>query len=241
MASDRSGGHCAGTITILESLWRRWHSPLSILALPREEPTVGRGLVTRSWEGACGRQQTAERACVTSGSLAPPVMAVLVGWRGLLGYWHHGDLSGYFPAVQWSPLPQGDSHYLPWLEGGSHLCVTTWSMLQGCPPPRLKAFGFPNSIPSSHCTCSYLSYISFLSFFFLCEPFFKVVIDFVTVFLLFYALVLWPQGMWDLSPPTRDRTHTPYTERWNFNHWTTREVPTCPIFLITLSVLWVKG
>ena len=217
MASDRSGGHCAGTITILESLRRRWHSPLSILALPREEPTVGRGLVTRSWEGACGRQQTAERACVTSGSLAPPVMAVLVGWRGLLGYWHHGDLSGYFPAVQWSPLPQGDSHYLPWLEGGSHLCVTTWSMLQGCPPPRLKAFGFPNSIPSSHCTCSYLSYISFLSFFFYVNHFLKSLLILLRCsfcFMLWFfgpkacGILALPPGIEPIPPTLKDEILT---------------------------------
>ena len=62
------------------------NSLLSILALPQEELAVRRGSVTRSWEGACGRQQTAERACVISGSLAPSVMAVLAGCRGLLGY-----------------------------------------------------------------------------------------------------------------------------------------------------------
>lgn len=112
MALDRSGAHCAGTITILESLWRRWHSLLSILALPQEELAVRRGSVTRSWEeGVCGRQQTAERACVISGSLAPSVMAILAGWRGLLGYWHHWDLSkGYFPALQRSPLYGKDFH-----------------------------------------------------------------------------------------------------------------------------------
>ena len=32
----------------------------------------------------------------------------------------------------------------------------------------------------------------------------KVFIEFVTIFLLFYVLVLWPQGMWDLSSPTRN-------------------------------------
>ena len=32
-------------------------------------------------------------------------------------------------------------------------------------------------------------------------------------------------GMWDLSSPTRDRTHVPCFGRWILNHWTTREVP----------------
>ena len=34
-----------------------------------------------------------------------------------------------------------------------------------------------------------------------------------------------PRGMWDLSSPTRDRTHVPCIGRWILNHWTTREVP----------------
>ena len=38
---------------------------------------------------------------------------------------------------------------------------------------------------------------------------FKVFIEFITILLLFYVLVFWPQGMWDLSSLTRDRTHTP--------------------------------
>ena len=33
-----------------------------------------------------------------------------------------------------------------------------------------------------------------------------------------YALVFWLRGMWDLSSPTRDWTHTPCTRRWIFNH-----------------------
>ena len=53
----------------------------------------------------------------------------------------------------------------------------------------------------------------------------KIFIEFVTVLLLFYVLVFWPQGMWDLSSPIRDRTRTPCIERQSFNHWTAREVP----------------
>ena len=34
----------------------------------------------------------------------------------------------------------------------------------------------------------------------------KIFIEFTTILFLFYALVFWPQGMWDLSSPTRDRT-----------------------------------
>ena len=43
--------------------------------------------------------------------------------------------------------------------------------------------------------------------------------------LLFYGLVFWPQGMWNLSSSTRDGTHSPYTGKGSLNHWTTREVP----------------
>ena len=39
------------------------------------------------------------------------------------------------------------------------------------------------------------------------------------------------QGMWDLSSLTRDRTHVPCTARWILNHWTTRKVLECDLFL----------
>ena len=66
----------------------------------------------------------------------------------------------------------------------------------------------------------------FLSFFFfLMWTIFKVFIEFVTVLLLFYVLVFSPQGMWDLSSPTKDRTCTPCIRRQSLNHWTAREVP----------------
>ena len=55
---------------------------------------------------------------------------------------------------------------------------------------------------------------------------FKVFIECVTVLLLFYVLVFWPQGMWDLSSLTRDQTCTPFIGRQSLNHWTAREVPT---------------
>ena len=38
---------------------------------------------------------------------------------------------------------------------------------------------------------------------------FKVFIEFVTILHLFYVLVLWLQGMWDLSSLTRDQTCIP--------------------------------
>ena len=41
----------------------------------------------------------------------------------------------------------------------------------------------------------------------------------------FYGLIFWPWGMWDLSSPPRDQTHTPCIEKWSLNHWTSSEVP----------------
>ena len=47
---------------------------------------------------------------------------------------------------------------------------------------------------------------------------FKVFIEFVTILLLFYALVFWPWGMWDLCSPARDQTHTSCLGRQSLNH-----------------------
>ena len=59
---------------------------------------------------------------------------------------------------------------------------------------------------------------------FLMWAIFKVFIEFVTVLLLFWVLVFWSWGIWDLSSQTRDQTHTPCIGRQSLNHWTTREV-----------------
>ena len=64
---------------------------------------------------------------------------------------------------------------------------------------------------------------------------FKVFIEFVTILLLFYVLVFWPRGMWDLSSLTRDWTRTPCIGRQILNHWTTREVRK---FLIWKFTFW---
>ena len=65
----------------------------------------------------------------------------------------------------------------------------------------------------------------FFKIFFDVDHFFKVFIEFGTTLPLFYVLVFWPQGMWDPSSLTRDRTHTPCTGRLSLNHWATKEVP----------------
>ena len=61
----------------------------------------------------------------------------------------------------------------------------------------------------------------------------KVFIEFVTILLLFYGLVFWLQGMWDLSSLTRDQTHTSCIIRGSLNHWTARELPSYDILLVS--------
>ena len=39
----------------------------------------------------------------------------------------------------------------------------------------------------------------------------------------FSVLVFWPWGMWGLSSPIRDQTHTSYMRRWSLNHWQPRK------------------
>ena len=73
-----------------------------------------------------------------------------------------------------------------------------------------------NSMTTTSCVLSIPSF-----FFFLVWIILKVFIEF-TVLLLFYVLVFWPRGMWDLSSLC--------TGRWSPNHWTTREVPVNSIF-----------
>jgi len=55
---------------------------------------------------------------------------------------------------------------------------------------------------------SFIAMFSFLKDF-LMWTIFTIFIEFVTILLLFYVLVFWSRGMWDLSSPTRDRTRTP--------------------------------
>ena len=74
---------------------------------------------------------------------------------------------------------------------------------------------------------------------------FKVFIEFVTTLFLFYVLVFWLQGMGDLSPLTRDQTHTFCIRRWNLNHWTSRKIQKtfisiCMVRVITNRKYWLK-
>ena len=65
--------------------------------------------------------------------------------------------------------------------------------------------------------CRSLEFISL----FIYEHMFKS-IEFVTG--LLYS-GFWQRGMWDLGPPTRDRSCSPYIGRQTLNHQTTKEVP----------------
>ena len=76
-----------------------------------------------------------------------------------------------------------------------------------------------------HCWVFFLFFIRLFFFFFKTCSILKVFIKFVMALLLFYALVFWPQGMWDLSCPINDQTCTTCIRRRSLNHWTTREVP----------------
>ena len=69
------------------------------------------------------------------------------------------------------------------------------------------------------------SWVFFFFKIFLMWTTFKVFIEFVTVLILFYLLVFWLRGMWDLGSLTRDRTRTPCIGRRSLNHWTTKKVP----------------
>ena len=66
---------------------------------------------------------------------------------------------------------------------------------------------------------------------------FKVFIEFVTVLLLLYALVLWLQGKWDFSSPTRGRTLTSCIGRRSLSHWTARDIPSCTFVIIFFFLL----
>ena len=79
------------------------------------------------------------------------------------------------------------------------------------------------------------SFIAIFSFFkdFLMWTIFTIFIEFVTILLLFYVLVFWSRGMWDLSSPTRDQTHTPCFGRWSFSPLNHQASP-CNLLFITM-------
>ena len=78
-----------------------------------------------------------------------------------------------------------------------------------------------------HLWCS--SLFSTLYFFkkdFWCVPLLRSFLNLLQYCFCFMFLISWPQGIWDLSSPTRDQTHALYIGRFILNPRTTREVPT---------------
>ena len=75
---------------------------------------------------------------------------------------------------------------------------------------------------------------------------FKIFIECVTILLLFYVLVFWLWGMWNLSSPTSDQTQASCSGRPSLKHWTTRKFTIClfyfrdypPIIVIYLLKKW---
>ena len=105
-------------------------------------------------------------------------------------------------------------------------CFPEFAHLILCRPLLLLPAIFPSITVFSNAAYWLPKFVSFLKiFFFDVELFLRVFTEFVTILLLFHVLVFWPQGMWDLSFPTGDQTHTPCIGRQNLNHWATRDIP----------------
>ena len=85
----------------------------------------------------------------------------------------------------------------------------------------------------SYISIQWVLYLFFLKIFFDMDHSFKIFIEFVTVLLLLYVLVFWPQDMWGLSSPTRGQTHTACPGRQRLNHQITREISSFLLLQIT--------
>ena len=107
--------------------------------------------------------------------------------------------------------------------------------------PRLLNTESDSFMPSNN-KCKHYSHSPPTTLFlknFLLWTIFNVFIEFVTILLLFYVLVFWPEGMWDLSSPTRDQTCTLCLGRPSFNRWTTREVPSTLSLNVTTKIYMI--
>ena len=71
-----------------------------------------------------------------------------------------------------------------------------------------------------------------------CEPLGKSLLNLSHYCFCFMLSFFWPWGMWGLSSPTRDWTHTPGIRRWSLNHWTTTEVPHSYSYYCILYCYW---
>ena len=73
---------------------------------------------------------------------------------------------------------------------------------------------------------------------FLCGPFFKVFIEFVTILLLFYDLVfLAPEACRILAPRPGVEPASSALEGKSLNHWRAREVPKLVNFYVAILIL----
>ena len=152
-------------------------------------------------------------------------------------YWNKNDLVLNFLTI----ADTSENCY------GQVQCFRTTSPLLGHPGATLKT----SPVSSSTSTCSHVSRFvtwgispaSYLSthlssprkqsgtglcyplkkkkIIFLCGPFFKAFIEFVTILLLFSFCFYWLQGMWDLTV----WTCIPTIRRQNLYHRTARKVP----------------
>ena len=87
-----------------------------------------------------------------------------------------------------------------------------------------QCFGYVVLFNTSDSPIRFLCFFK-IFFFPLMWTVFKVFIEFLTILLLFYILLFWLGGTWDLSSLTRDRTCALCIGRQSLNYWATREVP----------------
>ena len=72
-----------------------------------------------------------------------------------------------------------------------------------------------------------------------CGPLLKSVLNLLQhyfCFIVFVFVLFWPQGMWDLSSPTRNQICTLCIGRWTLDHWTSKEVPGLTFIILFLLV-----
>ena len=122
---------------------------------------------------------------------------------------------------------------------GSPVCYSPWGGRELDTTEQLNN----NKCNSSSCWCfspCFAEYSPRVPFFFFFDvDHFKVFIEFVIILLLFYILVFWPGGMWDLGSLTRDQTHTPCIAKRSLTHWATQEVPLRVLLILTTSLKYI--
>ena len=139
---------------------------------------------------------------------------------------------------------------LPYIEMNPpevYMCSASWTLLPP-PSPFHPSGSSQRTSPKHPVLCIepglvtrfiydilHTSMLKKIFFFFLTWTIFKVFTEFVTIQLLLYVLVFWPESIWDLSSPARAWICTACIGRWNLNHWTTREVLVCSFELAAIQ------